>query len=300
MEYFELMYNRLRYIFLSIKLVIEDLWKSDIIILANAVAFSAIYSAFPLLLLFLSIVGNFLGHRDIPSIALNFSTNELIPGANDIIFSILSTLQNARTVLGTLGIVLLIWFGGNLFYTIEMSVNRVFGLQGTRGILRKTAVSFVDMIIAYILLMSSVLTSIAATIISTLNKYINAIYTIDESFFITLFISIGPLVIVILFFFVIYKLVPAKKINKRAGFYPALFSGTLLEIARLLFGWFISNFGSYNKLYGALGAIVALIIWIHYSSIILLLGAFLTKYLDLRFTNKKKFQKLFIFNKKIG
>ncbi|SFV12930.1 YihY family inner membrane protein [Methylobacterium sp. UNCCL125] len=43
--------------------------------------------------------------------------------------------------------------------------------------------------------------------------------------------------------------------------------------ASLLFSWYVSNFGSYNKTYGSLGAAVGFMTWIWISTIIVLLGA---------------------------
>lgn len=44
-------------------------------------------------------------------------------------------------------------------------------------------------------------------------------------------------------------------------------------IASLLFSWYAANFGSYNKTYGSLGAIVGFMTWLWLSSVVLLLGA---------------------------
>ena len=39
-----------------------------------------------------------------------------------------------------------------------------------------------------------------------------------------------------------------------------------------LFGLYVANFGSYNRTYGSLGAIIAFLVWIYLSNIALLLG----------------------------
>jgi membrane protein len=44
-------------------------------------------------------------------------------------------------------------------------------------------------------------------------------------------------------------------------------------IVSLLFTWYAANFGSYNKTYGSLGAIVGFMVWIWLSNIVILLGA---------------------------
>jgi membrane protein len=41
----------------------------------------------------------------------------------------------------------------------------------------------------------------------------------------------------------------------------------------ILFSWYAANFGSYNKTYGSLGAVIGFMIWIWLSIIVILLGA---------------------------
>ena len=43
--------------------------------------------------------------------------------------------------------------------------------------------------------------------------------------------------------------------------------------ASVLFSWYVANFGSYNKTYGSLGAIIGFMTWIWISIIVLLVGA---------------------------
>lgn len=50
--------------------------------------------------------------------------------------------------------------------------------------------------------------------------------------------------------------------------------GSLLWLAAsVLFSWYASNFGSYNKTYGTLGAAIGFMVWIWISVITVLLGA---------------------------
>ena len=41
----------------------------------------------------------------------------------------------------------------------------------------------------------------------------------------------------------------------------------------ILFSWYAANFGSYNKTYGSLGAVIGFMTWMWLSSIVLLIGA---------------------------
>ena len=53
----------------------------------------------------------------------------------------------------------------------------------------------------------------------------------------------------------------------------ALFFGVAWIVASLGFGLYVANFGAYNETYGALGAVVVLLIWFYLTSFVLLLGA---------------------------
>lgn len=55
---------------------------------------------------------------------------------------------------------------------------------------------------------------------------------------------------------------------------PGYHVGTVLfQGVRIGFTWFVSSFGSFNLVYGSLGALMAVLIWAYLSSLALMLGA---------------------------
>jgi membrane protein len=56
--------------------------------------------------------------------------------------------------------------------------------------------------------------------------------------------------------------------------------------ASLLFSWYTSHFGSYNKTYGSLGAAVGFMTWIWISTMVILIGAKLNAELEYRTASK--------------
>ena len=51
-----------------------------------------------------------------------------------------------------------------------------------------------------------------------------------------------------------------------------IFSSIFIIITSVLFSSYISNFASYNQIYGSIGTLIIILLWIYFNSIILLTG----------------------------
>ena len=84
------------------------------------------------------------------------------------------------------------------------------------------------------------------------------------------------LFVVVLIFAMIFKFLPNAKVDWRDVFAGALFTTLLFYIGKLLIGWYIGN-SNIASMYGTAGSIVVVLIWVFYSSQILLLGGEFTQ-----------------------
>jgi membrane protein len=50
-------------------------------------------------------------------------------------------------------------------------------------------------------------------------------------------------------------------------------AGLLFELAKNVFRWYVIHFADFTRVYGSLGSVIVLVIWIYYVSMILVLGA---------------------------
>jgi membrane protein len=81
------------------------------------------------------------------------------------------------------------------------------------------------------------------------------------------------LVVAILMFTLLFHAAPNAKVpGFRWGMVGAVFALVVWIVASALFAFYVANFGSYNKTYGALGGVVALLVWMWITNIALLLG----------------------------
>ncbi len=122
------------------------------------------------------------------------------------------------------------------------------------------------------------LTLIAVSLIvmgRTVSEYL-VLHKIIQTDFAFYLISTGKWIIVLaLFFFSIsflYYLAPAKKVKFRFISAGSTLATLLTIVISLGFSFYINNFGQYNALYGSIGTIIVILMWLYLNSITLLVG----------------------------
>ncbi|MET6998182.1 YihY/virulence factor BrkB family protein [Chitinophaga defluvii] len=109
----------------------------------------------------------------------------------------------------------------------------------------------------------------------TVLRYIFNELNIENTFVRSIIDVARWVLIILLFFFInsfIYRFGPAT--TKRWKFITAgaTFSTVFMILVTLGFSYFVNNFGAYNKIYGSIGTILILMLWIYFNSFILLVG----------------------------
>lgn len=82
------------------------------------------------------------------------------------------------------------------------------------------------------------------------------------------------LIVAMLFFAIstMYYLVPARKKDFRYISPGSILATTLFIITSLAFSAYVNNFGQYNKLYGSIGTLIIILIWLYLNSVALVVG----------------------------
>lgn len=94
-------------------------------------------------------------------------------------------------------------------------------------------------------------------------------------------LQVMPMIFTSLAFTLLYVAVPNCKVPLKAGLMAGVFAALLFEIAKRGFGLFVSNFSSYQLVYGAFAAFPIFLIWIYVSWMIVLLGVEVSRALTL-------------------
>ncbi len=167
------------------------------------------------------------------------------------------------------GLLLALWSASAGMKNLIEAINIAYSEKDTRGFVKLRAVSlaftlgaivFVVLAFALIALLPPV---IAATDLGTAGRVL-----INVVRFVILFAGM------LFGLAVLYRYAPDRDAPKWSWATPgALFAATVWIIGSLLFSIYTANFGRYNETYGALGAIVVVILWLLLSAVVVILGA---------------------------
>jgi membrane protein len=265
---------------LPVKLVIlagRDFLRDNCSLMAASIAYYVLFSLFPLLILAVTIVGFLMQdvsfQERILNILLQYIPAKNIGTENLLMREIRTIAQAGGKAFGIIGLLGLAWSGSNMFGVIRTSVNIAFNIQSERPFYRKKMLDFTMMLMTGFIFVLSILSTTVIQALDVYTGYIpyigNLVRTVTwqiGSFFIPIFISM-------IAFFLIYKVLPARKTSFR-NIWPGVLVATLLfEAGKFGFGFYLQNFGKYDVIFGSLGAIISFLLWVYISAAILLFGA---------------------------
>ena len=240
---------------------------------AASVAYYAIFSLFPLLLFLTSILGFMIVNAKDPSAIIAYILQAL-PISRTFIQENLIAIMSKRSTSGIVGVVGLIWAASGVFLSIARNINRAWPGAASRNFIQGRLVALIMIIILTFLLVTGFSAVTVASLSTALFTPVPSGAFADSNsmwYWLTHLFSWG---VAFLIFFSLYRWVPNTRVRKREAFWGAVLATISWETLTWLFSLYLSNpLVGYERIYGSLGAALALMTWIYLSAIIILFGA---------------------------
>ena len=235
--------------------------------LAAAISFYALVSFIPLLLIIINLFVYVLGRSHDLQAAVFGYVNTLYPLAGVTLKREIGRILRHRGR-GWIGLVVFLWLSTLAFDSIEFSLNKIFKSSGKRRFIATKLLTFGLVLLSGVVFMLSFW---AAYLPAFLKKHPNIITRSETFAFISrsFFVQLTPFLLTLLAFTAIYKLLPARKVSLRQAAFAGVVAAVLWETAKYAFAWYVGNI-SLLGVYGSLSAIIFFMLWIYYSSLILL------------------------------
>ena len=240
---------------------------------AAAIALYAILSFIPLFILTFLMAGYIFGAHPEIGQGLLEGIRRFSPSASVGLLTQLGGIEEKQRVLGWVGIISLIWFSSMIFGAIETAFNMIFRSQKPRNYLVSKALAIAMIPMAWTVGITSILVTSIATLLAS--QPLLAEMGIPYLSFLrgTLFRFVIPYVVTVLFFTIVYKIIPTIRIPLALALTGSAIFSVLMELAKHLFTWYVANYTRYNIIYGSLETVVILLVWVFYIALILLFCA---------------------------
>jgi membrane protein len=249
---------------------------------AAAIAYYALLSLFPFLLLIISMFGSITADEGDRLAVLGF-VFRYFPTQFDFVNTQLDAFRQTRVQVGVAGALALIWASLGVFGAVTSAVNDAWGVEKQRSFLKHRMVSFLMLVagggvmIVGLLLVGAVEVAQASWfgVMLTRFRWLQALQTLTFTYSAT--------IVLILAVGLVYYFIPNAKTRFRDVWVGAVLTGLLWRVAFGGFSWYIGRSGSLTFIHGSIAAVVVFLLWIYVSSVILMYGVeFTAAYARLR------------------
>ena len=263
-----------------IKIFLRNLLNDDILDRANGVAFNFILAIFPAIIFLFTLipyVSKYFPEINTESI-MQFLGQQIPASMFEVVSSTVHDIvSNQRGGLLSLGFLFSIYLSTNGMMALMRAFNSCYRTIENRGGLKTRLIATgLTINMTFVLFLAIILLIVEQLILEAIMSNLPAFDWINiNSFTVILLFIVRFITIFIAFFLAIsftYYFGPAIHYNWRFFSVGSVLATFLCLAVSYGFSFYITNFGTYNKVYGSIGVLIALMVWIQLITIVLLVG----------------------------
>ena len=254
--------------------LIQSIIRDDYANAAGEMAYMTALGIFPFMLFLMAVFG-WLGKTTfIDKIIYGLST--IAPqGVIGLIKGVLAevVIFQSGSLMAIIGFFVTIFLTSNAIAVIIKGLNRANNIQENRNFFKVRALAMLMVFVNTFFLFISINLIILGKVIT---NFVGAYFSVPQDIIDTILITRWPAAFLLMFLLaaINYYVLPARDFSaKRKSVIPgALFFCIFWLIGSWGFSLYVNALGTYNKVYGTIGTFAILMVWLYYSSIILLIG----------------------------
>jgi membrane protein len=184
-----------------------------------------------------------------------------------------NVVSNRNAGLMSFGFAFTAWSASSGVYAVMQELNNIHDTEEKRSFWKARGVALLLTLAAVVLMLGSLTLAVAGGAIqSWLGDTLGFSAALLFFFGMLRWLIIGMALLLALA--LVYHVGPAVKERPFALLTPGTVAGAVaLGLASFAFKLYVANFGSYDKTYGSLGAVIALLMWLYVTGLVLLVGA---------------------------
>ena len=250
---------------------VKGLQEGAITTRASSLAFNFFLAFFPSIIVFFTLIP-YIPIIGFQETLMEILSNILPPSTNNATFNTLDDIiNNQRGGLLSIGFILALYFSTNGMSSLIQAFNSSYHIRENESIIKHQLLSILlTVVISALVFLTIILIIFGKTTIT----YLVDFQLINQNKIV--FLNIAKWIVLIFMLFVgittIFNIGPAIK-SKIKIFSPGAILATLFIIlTSIVFSYYIDNFSQYNKIYGSIGTLIIILLWIYFNAIFLLIG----------------------------
>jgi membrane protein len=248
----------------ALKRLVRKMLDDDCAGLAGQLAYFTLLSLFPLLMSLVAVAGLVM---DDPESALRTLT-ESMQGV--LVDYIERTLRSATSGVLLFGVLATLWSGSTASYALINAANRAYELRETRPLWKVWGISLL-----MVFWLALLIGALALVIFSAETEgYLQRLTGLPD-FFVSLWSVLRwvvAFVAVTIVHAILYYTAPSADVPFKWITPGGLTATVLILVSSVALSFYVANFGRYDQLYGPIGAVIVLMLWLYVGSFMVLLG----------------------------
>jgi membrane protein len=260
----------------TVKRTITEFKEDNLTDSAAALTYYAVLSIFPALIALVSIVG-LVGDPKTVTNALTDFVSSIGPGSAVDTFK--GPIEEITSSRGTAGILLIVgiasalWTASGYVGAFMRASNVIYEVEEGRSLIKLRPL---QMLVTLVLVLLLALVLVALVLTGEVANQVGSAVGLGDTAITVWNIAKWPVLLVMVLFMIalLYYSSPNAKLPGFKWVTPgSVLAVVVWLVASAAFAFYVANFGSYNKTYGALGGVVVFLVWLWITNVAILLGA---------------------------
>lgn len=257
---------------LAKKVGMESL-EDNVLGLAAQTAYYFFFSLFPLLLFLTPLFSLVDDKQRFMDFLMNQFGRALPPESFQLFRDIVASVVYSEAAPGlmSVGAILALWAGSNVFNSLIGALNRAYDVEETRPWWKTRLIAIAMVLLSGGVIILATITLMAgqqvvnwiARILGLDSGTASALMFVQYTAALLLLLGVG---------FLTYVILPCARQSRLQTLAGAILATVLWVLVTLAFRFYVVNFADYNKTYGTIGGVIVLLTWMYLSMVVLLVG----------------------------
>ena len=241
--------------------------------MAAAVGYYGVLAIFPMILVTITLLSFFFDPETVV-MEVHSIVSHYLPVDEALVGDNVDSILNSRGAIGIVSLLALAWSGSNVFGALTRFMDRAWGVADPHAfhLVRIKSLTMVVSVSGLLLLSLGSSWLVHAAEELTTNGVFGSLAGVVHSEQ-KIFLGIASLFGAILAALMLYRWLPSDRTPWKYAISAAVVAGISLEIIKNLFLFYLTNFGSFDAVYGSLASVVILLTWVYVTALVILVVA---------------------------